>query len=69
MKLSKAILIALASASSAFGGALAVTAVQDPAWGRDGDVAAPYTALVFQIGLAAFIVGGLALALVLLRKR
>lgn len=64
------IIVLMFAAAFCFGGAiLAITAVRDPAWGRSGDVAEPYAAMIFMMGVGAVLAGFVAFAVVWMRKR
>ena len=69
MKPAEIAVLIISVAIFAGGVMLAVAAVRDPAWGRSGDVAAPYAAMFFQMGMGAAVAGLIGFAVVWMRKR
>lgn len=69
MKAADIITLLVAAALCIVGILIVAAALQDPAWGRSGDVAEPYAALFFMAGAASIVAGGVALVVILVRKR
>ena len=69
MKAPELITLGVAAVLCLVGVMTVAAALQDPAWGRSGDVAEPYVALFFMAGAASIVAGGVALVIILVRKR
>lgn len=69
MKAPELITLVVAAALCLAGVLIVAAALHDPAWGRSGDVAEPYVALFFMAGAASIVAGGVALVVILVRKR